>query len=1109
MQRHGGPLAVLVVVVVPNLRRAHAHRLRRVGVGDGEAIGHAARDFRGVPGHRFLGDGIHDVLAFLSPVQVGEGVCPVFTGGQGRLFYLCAVRQQVYFDRRGPLAVLVVVVAPALGDGYVDLSRIIAVGDRRGAVIVDVDRRNRVAGVVVRRRQGLDHAVGHGLAALILRQVAPGLAPVVRGADVHGFHVRGRAVNRLFQRDHRHNAGALAILVVIVVPNLSGGDGGAFLGIGDRAAAGNAVCVVGGIARPARGLLDGIGDLPGRGTAGIVLVEVRKRSHPRGRLADLVLRAVQRHGFSGRLAVRKQCEHHARAAGGRRRMVDVLPGLRGADGNRSGIAVGKGHGGRAAVLFKLRHRGARAVRAGRPGRIVGAERRRLADELVAGQVVRLGDHIRAQRQVDAPGAGCAHVGQRERLDFIAGGVLHPIAARVGDGKGDQRLLRVGEAAHAVRAVQGLAHGQRAVFAHIADLQRLAMGIDAAGGIGLVLGNPEGMRGVVQLEALWRGDFRQLIFMGFGAGGRQQAPMVRIHAALNGDLSVVARGESDLTGDTVRVHPAAVDLLLQLEFRVRHRQEQIAALIFVQRDAVIGRGSAAGGGDGRRAFHGAVLSQQRGGVFKGHFAAAQDLRRVGNHHIHLIRDRKGAHHMALAVGFKIIAQVGEVAGFPLPAVVEQHKLNREQIYVQVVGHHVRQGQVFGIRSQVDTILVDGDMEFGVLAAGLHRRLVQKLLAQLAVAFIDRRIVVAQRRSDRIAQGDAAARARGHAVQRVVLGIQRQVIGRAIVGVERAVVVRQLGKRRREGIAADGGRNLDIAGMLRLAAARGILHPPGGHAGAIVGVRDARQVLQRRVEGIGQRERQVVDALHVHRVSKYVAIFAVVFAAGHQRARLVVIHDGLFDARFRGDVDPGGGLELRLALAEAGDVLVLSVLLGGGDGQPILVVVRRHRHHNVAGLAVLGRQEALVRALAVGAVEEQRAMVVEKLILAAFFGIQALYVRRGDGVHRIREFAGGGGVSAGHVIHQMRVFADEALGRHGQRDLPHGLFIVEAQHPLGQLERAVAHRGHLFRHALLRFDHALVFIHTGVVHPEGQRLIRHIRQRGVLQVVLQRECKPVLS
>ena len=339
-----------------------------------------------------------------------------------------------------------------------------------------------------------------------------------------------------------------------------------------------------------------------------------------------------------------------------------------------------------------------------------------------------------------------------------------------------------------------------------------------------------------------------------------------------------------------------------------------------------------------------------------------------------------------------------------------------------------------------------------------------------------------------------------------GVQRQVIGQAIVGIQRILVGLQLGLGQcgREAVAADGGRD-GPGGVQLLYAFCLVLHPPHGHAGRVFGVRHARQVLQRRVKGVGQLKRHIVDALQVHRVSKYVAILAVVLALCHQRARLVVGHHSLLNVLFGGDIDPGGGLQLRLALAEAGDVLVLPVLLGGGSGQPIRVVMRRHRHHDLAGVPIRGRQEALVRALIVSAVEEQRAMVAVKLILAALPGIQPLHVLRSDGVHGIRAAAGGGGVPAGHVFHQVRVVADIALGRHGQRDLPHGLFSVEAHHALGQLERAVAHRGHLFRHALLRFDRAAVLILAGVVHPEGQRIVRHVRQSAILEVVVQRECQ----
>ena len=123
-----GPLAVLIVAVVPALGDGHAGLLRHVGVGDGEAACHAARDLHGVTFHRFFGDGIDDFLPILILVQAGEGVCPIIRRRQGRIVLLLAIRQQIHLDALGLLAVLVVVVLPYLGDGNIDRGQVVGEG---------------------------------------------------------------------------------------------------------------------------------------------------------------------------------------------------------------------------------------------------------------------------------------------------------------------------------------------------------------------------------------------------------------------------------------------------------------------------------------------------------------------------------------------------------------------------------------------------------------------------------------------------------------------------------------------------------------------------------------------------------------------------------------------------------------------------------------------------------------------------------------------------------------------------------------------------------------------------------------------------------------------
>ena len=183
-QRHGdalGPLAVPVVIVVPDLRDRDLGLLGLVGVRDGEAVCHVAA-VHGLVIVLDLGflDAVLDLLvAVVVDVEIGPGVAPVLRARQrDGIAQRDAVGEQLDFDALGPLAVLVVRVVPDLRDrdiaqrhaavrkGDADLLALVDqldAGAQVGAGLVVLARRRHDGGAAGAVRDGEGGDIGVGL----------------------------------------------------------------------------------------------------------------------------------------------------------------------------------------------------------------------------------------------------------------------------------------------------------------------------------------------------------------------------------------------------------------------------------------------------------------------------------------------------------------------------------------------------------------------------------------------------------------------------------------------------------------------------------------------------------------------------------------------------------------------------------------------------------------------------------------------------------------------------------------------------------------------------------------------------------------------------------
>ena len=215
-----GALTILVVVVFPFLLKADIDLLDIMGVGQGGHGAILAGVVQLVSAHGAFRPGIHDCLAIGILGQIINDSSPA-VGSIQRHFR--AVRQGD-LQLRGTLAILVVVVGPHLLHGSFRSLGVMRVGYGEASISVAGN-----AGGVVSHRI-FSHAVGDRHTVLVLGQFGPGHGQSIAGCTLSddlllAFDNHSRSILAYLLGQTQGRIGALAILVVVVVPYLGGGDG--------------------------------------------------------------------------------------------------------------------------------------------------------------------------------------------------------------------------------------------------------------------------------------------------------------------------------------------------------------------------------------------------------------------------------------------------------------------------------------------------------------------------------------------------------------------------------------------------------------------------------------------------------------------------------------------------------------------------------------------------------------------------------------------------------------------------------------------------------------------------------------------------------------------
>ena len=211
-------LAVLVILVIPHLCDRGTGQLGGVGVGQRrDRAGHIGLGQLIVFGQLAFRPGVFDFLAVFVLGQVINRGRPVV--GFVQLDFLAV--GQGDGQRCRTLAVLVGRVVPGLLNRCAGQFGCVAVGDRHFAAVGHFLGCLAVAGIAVGICQFFTYAVDDLHAALVYRQVVPGMAPaIIHTNRYRRFEVGRRAIHRLAQDHVRFNAAALAVLILRVVPHL-------------------------------------------------------------------------------------------------------------------------------------------------------------------------------------------------------------------------------------------------------------------------------------------------------------------------------------------------------------------------------------------------------------------------------------------------------------------------------------------------------------------------------------------------------------------------------------------------------------------------------------------------------------------------------------------------------------------------------------------------------------------------------------------------------------------------------------------------------------------------------------------------------------------------
>ena len=224
-----GALAVLVVLVIPDLFNRHFDLFGLMTVADGIAVVARLIFFECdvlciAAGYSGFIHAVYDGLAILVLFKSGPFIVPVVAGIQR---YGCthvhAVSFQLYAYAGRTDTILVALVEPLLVNRYVNLIGRMGIGQGSDGAVLRVS----AEGVSARQVCFIPCVVDQ-LAVVILRQVINGRCPVVRRGQRNSIHL-GCTVHQVNGQAFRTDA----VLVVRVGPFLGHGNGGFFLCIGN------------------------------------------------------------------------------------------------------------------------------------------------------------------------------------------------------------------------------------------------------------------------------------------------------------------------------------------------------------------------------------------------------------------------------------------------------------------------------------------------------------------------------------------------------------------------------------------------------------------------------------------------------------------------------------------------------------------------------------------------------------------------------------------------------------------------------------------------------------------------------------------------------------
>ena len=251
------PHLVAVAVISPGLAAGNGRGFRRVGVGDGNVLAFRLLGRAVAFRHSHLSNGIGNKLAISILVQASKVMVPFVVLVQHSSTRRFTISQQLHSNAGRTSHVAVVAVVPNLGHVQVGLARCVGVGDVHAG-------NNRS---VTLRHASFLHAIADLLAhriGAILQHIGERIVPDAIGIRLH--------LNRLANSNiisiqlHSDLVGALAVLIVVVVPGL----GAAHADLLRRVGVGDVVVVDRSRVAYHRIFSDGVHDLLARRILGLV-----------------------------------------------------------------------------------------------------------------------------------------------------------------------------------------------------------------------------------------------------------------------------------------------------------------------------------------------------------------------------------------------------------------------------------------------------------------------------------------------------------------------------------------------------------------------------------------------------------------------------------------------------------------------------------------------------------------------------------------------------------------------------------------------------------------------------------------------------------------------